>query len=120
MTLLKSSTNTLDSWALVCGGWRDIGLGGRGVGCRRGGRPAVPSYVQVEFLHEQIQVSNVGCLEELRLVHHGEGDPQGGPDVPGHHLVGQLVTPALPLQTQGRQEVAGRLPEGSGQTRAPG
>ena len=85
-----------------------------GGGVQEHGQGPTPSHVQVEGSHEEVQVSEVGRLEELRLVHHGEGDPQGGPDVPRHHLVGELPTPALPLQAEGRQEVTGRLPEEEG------
>ena len=105
---VHSSTSTLDSQVWVCFGetWGWFGRGGGGLSYG----DYTPSNVQVEGLDEEIQVSEVGRLEELRLVHHGQGDPQRGPDVPRHHLVGQLVASALPLQTQGRQEVTGRLP----------
>lgn len=59
------------------------------------------SYVQVEGLHEEVQVTDVGGLEKFGLVHHGQRYPQSGPDAPRHDLMGQLLTLALPLQTQG-------------------
>lgn len=69
-----------------------------------------PLYVKVKGPHEEVQVTDVCRLEEFGLIQHGQGYPQGGPDVPGHHLVRLLATPAFPLKAQRGQEVAGCLP----------
>lgn len=57
------------------------------------------SDVQVEGPHEQIQIADVGGLEEFWLIQHGQSYSQSGPDVPRHHLLALLPAPALPLKT---------------------
>lgn len=64
----------------------------------------------VEGPHQQVQVPDAGGLEQLGPVHHGDGDPQSGPDVRRHLLVAAALTP--PLLVQSRQEVTDRLPAG--------
>lgn len=69
-----------------------------------------PSRIQIESSQEDIQVTEVGGLEELRLVHQRQGNPEGGPDVPGDGRVRDLLlVPALPLQAEGSEEVADRF-----------
>lgn len=35
----------------------------------------------MERPHQEVQVTRAGGLEQLGLVHHGDGDAQSGPDV---------------------------------------
>lgn len=58
--------------------------------------------------HQQVQVSGIGGLKQLRTVHHGDGNAQSGPDVGRHLWVAAALTP--PLLVQSRQEVADRIP----------
>lgn len=73
--------------------------------------PRAPSDVaHIKGPHQQVQVSDVGGLEQLGPVQHGDGDAQGGPDVGRHLLVAAALTP--PLLVQSCQEVTDCLPAG--------
>lgn len=43
--------------------------------------PTQSDLPHVEGPAQQVQIPGVGGLEQLGAVHHGDGDPQGGPDV---------------------------------------
>lgn len=68
--------------------------------------------VRIKGPCQQVQVPDVGGLEELGPVHHRDGDTQGCPDVGRHLLVAAVLTP--PLLVQSRQEVGDCLPAGPG------
>lgn len=74
-----------------------------------------PLRIQIESSQEDIQVTEVGCLEEFWLVHQRQCNSEGSPDVPRDGRVRDLLlVPALPLQTEGGEKIADRFSKEGG------